>query len=85
MIRRFTKLNGKLKIEKGHGSVLDFQIENSGENLSHGEKQIINFLRIFIGKEELICLDEATSNIDWKTGFLPIFYVKKYHHLYSYA
>eukprot|EP01017_Pseudomicrothorax_dubius_P039482 TRINITY_DN6065_c0_g1_i1.p1 TRINITY_DN6065_c0_g1~~TRINITY_DN6065_c0_g1_i1.p1 ORF type:complete len:176 (+),score=30.56 TRINITY_DN6065_c0_g1_i1:188-715(+) len=46
---------------------LDFQIENLGSNLSNGEKQMINFLRVFIHAQDLICLDEANSNIDSKT------------------
>jgi ABC-type multidrug transport system fused ATPase/permease subunit len=50
------------------GTNLDFQIENSGSNLSNGEKQIINFLRILIRNNDIICLDEATSNMDPKTG-----------------
>lgn len=42
----------------------DFFIEASGKNLSNGEKQIINFLRILLRNGEIICLDEATSNLD---------------------
>jgi ABC-type bacteriocin/lantibiotic exporter with double-glycine peptidase domain len=42
----------------------DFEVENSGNNLSNGQKQIINFLRILINEHEIVCLDEATSNMD---------------------
>lgn len=45
----------------------DFVIENSGGNLSNGEKQIINFLRIIMKDKDIICLDEATSNMDPKS------------------
>ncbi|KAL4445550.1 hypothetical protein ABPG74_004624 [Tetrahymena malaccensis] len=49
---------------------LDFEIEESGKNLSNGQKQILNFLRVAINNRELICLDEATSNMDPKTNTL---------------
>eukprot|EP01017_Pseudomicrothorax_dubius_P046449 TRINITY_DN8183_c0_g1_i2.p1 TRINITY_DN8183_c0_g1~~TRINITY_DN8183_c0_g1_i2.p1 ORF type:complete len:214 (+),score=57.18 TRINITY_DN8183_c0_g1_i2:41-643(+) len=55
-------------ILEGNGKInLDFKIENNGSNLSNGEKQIINFLRVFIQSREIICLDEASSNIDSET------------------
>ncbi|EAR98222.2 ABC transporter family protein (macronuclear) [Tetrahymena thermophila SB210] len=43
---------------------LDLQIQQSGQNLSNGEKQIINFFRILLQKADIVCLDEATSNMD---------------------
>eukprot|EP01016_Furgasonia_blochmanni_P021957 TRINITY_DN2404_c0_g2_i2.p1 TRINITY_DN2404_c0_g2~~TRINITY_DN2404_c0_g2_i2.p1 ORF type:complete len:460 (+),score=71.36 TRINITY_DN2404_c0_g2_i2:66-1445(+) len=46
---------------------INYEIEKSGKNLSNGEKQIINFLRILIRDASIICLDEATSNMDPKT------------------
>ncbi|KAL4483231.1 hypothetical protein ABPG74_019257 [Tetrahymena malaccensis] len=46
---------------------LDFQIEDGGQNLSNGEKQVVNFLRIIMRDTEIICLDEATSNMDPQT------------------
>lgn len=50
-----------------------FIVEAGGKNLSNGEKQIINFLRILLKKTEIVCLDEATSNLDPYTGFVFIF------------
>ena len=54
----------------------EFYIEKSGRNLSNGEKQIINFLRILLRDSELIILDEATSNVDPVTGmyFIELMY-----------
>ncbi|KAM3144194.1 hypothetical protein pb186bvf_003656 [Paramecium bursaria] len=46
------------------GSNLDFIIAKSGSNLSNGEKQVINFLRIILQNKQIVCLDEATSNMD---------------------
>ena len=51
----------------------DFKIESSGKNLSNGEKQIINFMRVLIQNNEIICMDEATSNLDPYTGKLMLF------------
>ncbi len=47
---------------------LDLSIANGGKNLSNGERQIINFLRIILLNYDIICLDEATSNMDPSTG-----------------
>eukprot|EP01016_Furgasonia_blochmanni_P040985 TRINITY_DN5274_c0_g1_i15.p1 TRINITY_DN5274_c0_g1~~TRINITY_DN5274_c0_g1_i15.p1 ORF type:complete len:561 (+),score=74.00 TRINITY_DN5274_c0_g1_i15:325-2007(+) len=49
------------------GTNIMYEIERSGKNLSNGEKQIINFLRILLQNVDIICLDEATSNMDPKT------------------
>ncbi|KAL4495492.1 hypothetical protein ABPG72_020233 [Tetrahymena utriculariae] len=51
-------------------SDLSFQIEEGGKNLSNGQKQMINFLRIVLRDSEIICLDEATSNMDPSTDVL---------------
>eukprot|EP01017_Pseudomicrothorax_dubius_P036350 TRINITY_DN519_c0_g1_i5.p1 TRINITY_DN519_c0_g1~~TRINITY_DN519_c0_g1_i5.p1 ORF type:complete len:676 (-),score=130.61 TRINITY_DN519_c0_g1_i5:71-2098(-) len=55
------------KESSGMAVDLNFQLENLGSNLSNGEKQMINFLRVFIHAQDLICLDEANSNIDAET------------------
>ncbi|MBL7554847.1 MAG: ABC transporter ATP-binding protein [Bdellovibrionaceae bacterium] len=43
---------------------LAYPVEESGANLSTGEKQLISFARILIFDPEIVILDEATSNID---------------------
>ena len=43
---------------------IEFKIEEGGRNLSNGEKQLINIIRVFLRSSEIICLDEATSNLD---------------------
>ena len=45
-----------------------FMIEKGGNNLSNGEKQIVNFMRILLRDSDVIFLDEATSNVDPVTG-----------------
>ena len=49
---------------------LDLKVEDGGKNLSNGEKQIINYWRIILEEQEIVCLDEATSNMDPKTDQL---------------
>ncbi|KAL4497793.1 hypothetical protein ABPG72_000548 [Tetrahymena utriculariae] len=49
---------------------LDFEVQESGKNLSNGQKQIINFIRVALKQTETICLDESTSNMDPKTDEL---------------
>lgn len=53
---------GELLRRQGQG--LDFQIQERGSNLSHGERQLVAFARIFAFDPDLIILDEATSHID---------------------
>ena len=43
---------------------LDLKIEENGNNLSSGEKQLICISRAILRKSKVVILDEATSNID---------------------
>lgn len=46
---------------------LETAVSNNSENISLGQKQIINFLRIILRKPKLVILDEATANLDTVT------------------
>ena len=46
---------------------LNMKLRENGGNLSLGEKQLICMARIFLRKNKIVVMDEATSNIDNKT------------------
>lgn len=48
----------------------DTVIENGGENISAGERQLITIARAFIAQPALLILDEATSSVDTRTEVL---------------
>lgn len=46
---------------------LETEIQNNGNSLSLGQKQLIAFMRSVLRKPEILILDEATANIDTVT------------------
>jgi ABC-type multidrug transport system fused ATPase/permease subunit len=53
------KMDGKFSKER-----LQSKIQNSGGNLSSGEKQLLCLARALLYQNKIIIMDEATSNID---------------------
>lgn len=51
------------KQNKGQ-SLLDFEIQAGGGNLSAGEQQLICICRAILRKNKIVIMDEATANID---------------------
>jgi len=48
----------------------DTLLENDGENLSQGQRQLLNIARAAIANPSILLLDEATSNIDTRSEML---------------
>jgi ATP-binding cassette, subfamily B, multidrug efflux pump len=48
----------------------DTVIDEEGDNLSAGEKQLITIARAFLADREILILDEATSSVDTRTELL---------------
>ena len=54
------------KLKDGYNTVL----EERGQGLSAGEKQLLSFARIILKNPSVVILDEATSSIDTETEIL---------------
>ena len=52
-----------LRLPKGYQTIL----RNDGENLSQGQRQLLNIARATVAKPSILILDEATSSIDTRT------------------
>jgi ATP-binding cassette subfamily B protein len=66
----FEKVVDAAKAVGVHGYIMDLpekydtQLEQRGENLSVGQRQLISFARAIVRDSKIIILDEATANID---------------------
>ena len=45
----------------------DAMVTSQGENLSHGQRQLLSIARVILSNPDILILDEATSNIDTRT------------------
>lgn len=64
----FAKYNF-LEVLQSHNIELNKIITDNGENLSKGQRQIINFMAAFFAKKELYLIDEPLSNVDRPTAY----------------
>ncbi|KAL4493110.1 hypothetical protein ABPG72_003195 [Tetrahymena utriculariae] len=58
------KIFQQLDLQKSKLTNLNFKIEEGGKNISEGEKQQISLIRAILQNKQIICFDEATSNLD---------------------
>ena len=54
------------RLPRGYETML----ENDGENLSQGQRQLLNIARAAVSNPSILLLDEATSNIDTRSEML---------------
>ena len=45
----------------------DTQLMSEGENISHGQRQLLSIARAFLAQPKILILDEATSSVDTRT------------------
>ena len=64
------KVNLKKKFSVSGTEGLNTMIDQGGENLSFGERQLICMARAFLKKTKIVIMDEATSNMDIETEHL---------------
>ncbi|KAI9506823.1 P-loop containing nucleoside triphosphate hydrolase protein [Coemansia spiralis] len=59
-----------LPIERMSGifSSLNAEIKESGQSLSHGQRQLVALARALVRKSQLIVMDEATASVDFDTN-----------------
>ena len=64
---RLTRAHSFIKrLPQGYNTML----ENDGENLSQGQRQLLNITRAAVSDPYILLLDEATSNIDTRSEIL---------------
>jgi ABC-type multidrug transport system fused ATPase/permease subunit len=46
---------------------LDAVVQEDGSNISMGQRQLMCLARALLKKSKVLCIDEATANIDYET------------------
>lgn len=66
-IDRAARLTGADPFIKNLAGGYDYQVKERGISLSHGQRQLLSFVRTLVYDPKILVLDEATSSVDTET------------------
>ena len=55
---------------RGMNGGLDASVEEKGSNFSMGQRQLLCLARTVLSPAKIVCIDEATANVDLETDRL---------------
>ena len=55
---------------RGMNGGLDASVEEKGSNFSMGQRQLLCLARTILSPAKIVCIDEATANVDLETDRL---------------